>query len=233
MKQILSLLSVIILLTACQYTSGSGEIKSENRTATNFTGIEVGSSFDVEVKIGPVSEVRVEADDNVIKHIGTEVTGSILKITLEDDHSVSNAHLRVYITTPALTSVRTSGSASVTVQDVITSTEKLSFKAHSSSDIKAQVDAPEVEAESSSSATINLSGKTKNYYAEASSSSDIKSLELLSENATAKASSSATIKLHASVSLSAKASSSADIIYRGAAAVNQSVSSSGSVRKSD
>lgn len=233
MKQILSVLTAIILLASCQYTSGSGDIKSENRTVANFTGISVGSSFDVEVKIGPVTEVRVEADDNIIKYIETEVSGNTLKIRLEDNHSISNAHLKVYITMPALTSVKTSGSASVIVQDVITSKEKLSFKASSSSDIKAEVDAPEVEVDASSSATINLSGKTKTYYVEASSSSDIKSLDLLSENATAKASSSATIKLHASVSLDAKASSSADIIYRGAGAVNQSVSSSGSVRKQD
>lgn len=233
MKQILSVLTAIILLTSCQYTSGSGNIKSENRTVNNFTEISVGSSFDVEVKIGPVTEVSVEADDNVIKHIGTEVSGNTLKITLEDNYSVSNAHLRIYITTPALTAIRTSGSASVIVQDVITSKEKLTFKATSSSDIKAEVDAPEVEADASSSATINLSGKTKTYYAEASSSSDIKSWDLLSENATAKASSSATIKLHASVSLDAKASSSADIIYHGAATVNKSESSSGSVEKRD
>ena len=233
MKQILSVVTCIVLLVSCQYTTGSGDIKSENRTVTNFTGIAVGSSFDVEVKIGPVTEVRVEADDNVIKHIGTEVSGNTLKITLEDNYSVSNAHLKVYVTTPALTNVRTSGSASVIVQDVIASKEKLSFKASSSSDIRAEVDAPDVAAETSSSASISLSGKTKNYYAEASSSSDIKSLDLLSENATAKASSSATIKLHASVSLDAKASSSADIVYRGAATVSQSVSSSGSVRKQD
>lgn len=233
MKQILSILTAIIVLASCQYTSGSGDIKSENRTVTNFTGISVGSSFDVEVKIGSITEVRVEADDNIIKYIETEVSGNTLKIRLEDGHSISNAHLKIYITTPALTSVKTSGSASVMVEDVITSKEKLSFKASSSSDIKAEVDAPEVEAETSSSASINLSGKTKNYYAEASSSSDIKSLDLLSENATAKASSSATIKLHASVSLDARASSSADIVYRGAAALTKSESSSGSIRKGD
>jgi len=233
MKQILAVLTAIIVLTSCQYTSGSGDIKSENRTVANFAEISVGSSFDVEVKIGPVTEVRVEADDNVIKYIETEVSGSTLKIRLEDNHSISNSHLKVYITTPTLTAVRTSGSASVIVLDVITSKEKLSFKANSSSDIKVEVDAPEVEAETSSSATINLSGKTKTYYAEASSSSDIKSWDLLSENATAKASSSASIKLHASVSLDARASSSADIDYHGAATLTKSVSSSGSVEKRD
>lgn len=233
MKQLLSLFIAIIVLASCQYTTGSGNIKSENRAVKDFTKILVGGSFDVEVKTGPATKVRVEADDNVIKYIETSVSDNTLKISLEDSYSVSNAHLKVYITMPELTAIKTSGSASVLVQGILISKEKLTFKASSSSDIKANVDAPEVEADASSSATIDLSGKTKTYFAEASSSSDIKSWDLLSENATAKASSSASIKLHASVSLDAKASSSADIVYHGAATINKSESSSGSVEKKD
>lgn len=233
MKKLLPVLIATIVLTSCHFTSGSGRIKSENRTVDNFTAISVGNSFDVEVKIGPVVSVRVEADDNIIKHIETSVSDETLKIYLEDNFSFTDAHLKVYITTPQITAISTSGSASVVVQDVISSKNKLKFKASSSSDIKAQIDAPEVEADASSSATIDLKGKTKTYHAQASSSSDINSWNLLSENATAEATSSATIKLHASVSLDAKANSSADIIYHGAAKVNKTESSSGSVEKKD
>jgi len=182
MKNLLSVLIAIIILASCQLTTGSGNIVSETRTVNNFSEISVGNSFDVEVKIGPVTEVRVEADDNVIKYINTSVSDKTLKIRIDDDYSFSNAHLKIYITTPVLTEIITSGSASVIVKDVITSNEKLSFKASSSSDINAAVDAPEVEADASSSATIDLKGKTKTYHAEASSSSDINSWNLLSEN---------------------------------------------------
>jgi len=233
MKQVLSILGTIIILTSCHFTSGSGNIKSESRTVENFTEISVGGSFDVEVKTGPATSVVVEADDNIIKYVETQVSGHTLKIRLEDNHNISNAHLKVYITIPTLTAIRTSGSASVIVQDVLTSTTKIAFSASSSSDIQAEVNAPEVEATTSSSATIELSGKTKTYHATASSSSDIKSWDLLSENAVARASSSATVKLHASVSLDARANSSADIEYHGAAALTRSVSSSGSVEKKD
>ena len=134
---------------------------------------------------------------------------------------------------PELTAVRTSASASVDVLGVLTSTEKLSFKASSSSDIKADVDAPEVEAEANSSATIKLSGKTKTFSADVSSSADILCWDLLSENTKVTASSSGTAKVHASVTLDAKASSSGDIVYHGGATVSKSESSSGSVEKKD
>ena len=233
MKQFIFLLSAVVILNSCDYTTGSGNIVTEKRTATNFTGIDVGGSFDVEVKIGSVAEVTVEADDNVIKYVETSVSGNILKIRTEGLHSMNNVHLKVYITVPELRSIKASASAEVKVLDVIKGDEKLSFEASSSADIKAEVDAPEVDAEASSSGSVTLSGKTKNYTARVSSSGDIKSFELLTENTDVSANSSGSAEVYASVSLDANASSSGSINYRGAANVKKKESSSGSVEKKD
>ena len=233
MKQLLLVLTTILTLASCHFERGSGNIISENRKLADFKEITVGSSFDVEVKMGATTDVRVEADDNVIKYIETEVSGNTLKIGFKSNHGFSNTHLKVFITTPELTSVKTSASASVNVEGVLTSSEKLKFKASSSSDINADVDAPEVEAEASSSGTIKLSGKTKTFTAAVSSSGDILASDLMSENTKASASSSGTAKVHASVTLDAKASSSGDIVYHGGATVSKSESSSGSVEKRD
>lgn len=233
MKQILFLLSALVLLNSCNYTTGSGNIITEKRTVGSFSGIDVSNAIDVEVKIGPVTVVEVEADDNVIKHIVTSISGGILKIRIENLHSINNAHLKVYITTPVLKSIDAGASADVKVMDVINGDGKLSFSASSSADIEAEVDAPEVNAEASSSGSITLSGRTKNYKAEVSSSGDIKSARLLSENTNVSANSSGSAEVYASVSLNAEASSSGSIDYHGAAIVKQTVNSSGSVEKKD
>jgi hypothetical protein len=233
MKQILLLMISIATLASCNFTTGSGNIVNETRTVGNFDGISVGGSFDVEVKIGPVTSVVVEADDNIIKHIETSVLGNTLKISTEGLNSIANVHMKVYITTPSLKNIKASASADVYVADIIESNSRLSFRASSSASIKAEVNAPEIETDASSSATITLSGKTRNYDAQASSSANIRTFELLSENTTAKASSSADIDVYASVQLDAKASSSGSIDYKGAATVKKSESSSGSVDKKD
>ena len=233
MKQFILFCTAFILLNSCHYTTGSGNIISEKRSVGNFTGISVGGSFDVEVKIGPVTQVTVEADDNVIKYVETRVSGNTLKIRTEGMHSMNNVHLKVYISIPELRSVKASASASVKVLDIIKEDGRLSFDASSSADIEAEVDAPEVDAEASSSGSVNLIGKTKNYSARVSSSGDIKSFELLSENTDVSASSSGSAQVHASVSLTAKANSSGSIDYRGAANVKKTVNSSGSVEKKD
>ena len=233
MKQIIFLLITFFTFSSCRYITGSGNIVSETRKVENFDGISVGGSFEVEVKIGDVTEVIVEADDNIIKYIKTSVSGNILKIRTEDLHSYSDVHMKIYITLPSLSSISASASADVVGTNILTSSSKLTFKASSSASIKAEVDAPEIETDANSSATIILSGKTKNYKTEASSSADIKTFDLFSENTIANVSSSANIEVHASVSLNAKASSSGSVEYKGAAAVSKSESSSGSVEKRD
>ncbi len=233
MKHFLFLLFVIFTLASCDQTTGSGNIVTETRKVGSFDAISVGGSFDVEVKMGDAISVVVEADDNIIKYVETRVSGSTLKIETEGLHNYSDVHLKVFITVPSLKSISAAGSAEVVADNILTSSSKLTFKASSSSSIKAEVNAPEIETDASSSATITLRGKTKNYDAQASSSANINSFELLSENTIAKASSSADIQVHASVTLNAKASSSGSIDYKGAATVNKSESSSGSVEKKD
>ncbi len=233
MKHFLILLLTVFTLASCDQTTGSGNIVTETRTTGNFDAISVGGSFDVEVKMGDALSVKVEADDNIMKYIETRVSGNTLKIETEGMHNYSDVHMKVYITVPSLSSIKASGSAEVVANNILTSSGKLTFKASSSSSIKAEVNAPEIETDASSSATIAITGKTKSHKTEASSSADIKTFGLLSENTTAKASSSASIEVHASVNLDARASSSGSVDYKGAATVTKSENSSGSVSKKD
>ena len=233
MNHFLILLLTVFTLTSCDQTTGSGNIVTETRNTGSFDAVSVGGSFDVEVKMGDALSVVVEADDNIIKFIETKVSGNTLKIRTEGLHSYSDVHMKVYVTVPSLRAISASASAEVVGENILKGSEKLTFKDSSSASIKAEVDAPEIETEANSSASISLTGKTRNHKAEASSSADINTFELLSENTTASASSSADIKVHASVSLNAHASSSGTVEYKGAATVTKSESSSGSVEKKD
>jgi hypothetical protein len=231
MKHVLFLLSAMVIISSCRFTTGSGNIVTDKRSVGNFSGISVSEGIEVEVKIGPVTEVTVEADDNIIKHIETRVKGSTLRIEIDDLHNLSDVHTKVYITTPDLNNIWASSSAEVQVLDVLTGKERVSFHASSSGDIKADIDAPEVEVEASSAGSINLRGKTRNYDAQASSGAEIKTFDLLSENTKVQVSSGASATVHASISLKASASSGGSITYHGAAEATKSESSGGSISK--
>lgn len=233
MKKILVAIVALSALASCRHLTGSGNIITETRSTGNFTGISAGQGFEVEVKQGPVTELIVESDDNIIRYIETVVEGSTLKIRLKSNHSFNNAHLKVYLTAPSITHISASSDADIVVKDVLQDKKKLAFRASSSGTIIADVDAPEVEVRSSSGARIELSGRTQLYTCDASSGADIRSGNLLSENTTVNTSSGSTAYVHASITLIAKASSGSDITYKGGANVQKTVNSGASIEKKE
>ena len=230
MKNLVILFFVVLGFISCQYKSGSGNIITETRKSENFKAISISGGFEVELRQAPEVEVVVEADDNLMEYIETKVRKEELVIRL-DDLNVHDAHLKVFIAAPSVNALKTSAGAEIVVKDMLKSGNVVRLKASSGSQIKTSVDAPEVRADASSAGNIEISGRTRDFYAETSSGSPISAGELLSENTEAGASSGSTAKVHASVKLHAKASSGASISYRGSAVVSKETSSGGSVEK--
>ena len=230
MKQFLFFFFALIALSSCRHIKGSGNIVTEKRQTGNFKGISVGGSYEVEVKTGPVIEVLVESDDNIMRYIQTKVEGDVLKISIKGAAGFTDAHLKVYITTPQINSIKSSGAANIKSKDLLTNNGRISFEASGASEIKAQVDAPEIYTEISGAASIELTGRTKNHNAEASGSGDLKTGQLLSESTDVTVSGAASAHVYSSVSLTANASGAASINYRGAGNVKKNVSGAASIK---
>lgn len=230
MKRILLLFISAAALAACHIKSGSGNIITEKRNTGSFDGINVGGGFEVEVSQGNNREVTVEADDNLIKYVITDVENGKLKIRL-DDINARHAHLKVYVTSPEISFIKASAGAEVKTRDVIRSGNSIQLNASSGSQVNAAVDAPNIDADASSGSEVNLSGKTRTVSLDASSGSQINADELQSETAQAHASSGASASIHASVKLDAKASSGGHVSYKGGAVVNKVESSGGEVSR--
>jgi len=230
MKQLLLSFFTLLAFASCDQRTGSGDIVTEKRNTGNFTGISVGSAFDVEIRTGAVTEVEVEADDNLIKDIETKVTGDVLKISTRHGSGFNNAHLKVFVTVPEIRSIKTSGAANVKATDVLKSSGKISLDVSGAGGIKAQVDAPEIYAEASGAGNIELSGRTRSYKLKATGSGEIKSFDLQSENTDVDVSGAGSARVHASVSLKAEASGAGNVHYKGGASVQQKTSGAGNVK---
>lgn len=232
---------------------------SETRAVNDFTKLKASTSVKVFYTISDTKSVKVETDDNEkLKYIKTEVANGTLEIFVDSgdgNYNKRNKGLRfktlnVYVSGPSLTSVKSSSSSKIKIENLnsakeievkVSSSGSISGKfecslinidASSSGDFKAQLEAKTVEVETSSSSDVDLSGTTVNLKIKSSSSSSCNANTLKAENVTAEASSSADIDVYASNSINAKASSSADINYYGnPAKVEADKSSSGSVNK--
>jgi hypothetical protein len=230
MKQLLFCCLVLAVFSSCDQRTGSGNIVTEKRQTGNFTGIKVGGAFEVEMKSGPVTEVVVESDDNIIQYIETKVSGDVLEIKTNHSMGFSNAHYKVFITAPEINSLDISGAANVKAKDQLKSSRKISFETSGAAEVVASVDAPEVEVDISGAGNIELSGRTRNYKAKITGSGDLKSGDLQSENTDVDVSGAGSANVHASVSLKADASGAGNISYKGGATVQQKTSGAGTIK---
>lgn len=208
---------------------GSKNVVSEERDiSSNFETIKVQQGINLYLTQGNSTDIKVEADDNIIDLLITEVKNNELKIFFEKNVYRAKSK-NVYLTTDDISEIRTSSGANVKSENTLQVTS-LDLDSSSGSSIKLEVNAEEITSESSSGSHIKIYGKTTTFSAKSSSGSSIDAEDLKCEEAYAKASSGANIDLNVSEKLTAKASSGGDIDYEGSPAdVNKDTSSGGSV----
>ncbi|AKA33890.1 head GIN domain-containing protein [Flagellimonas lutaonensis] len=208
---------------------GNGVVVDEARKVMeDFTVVSAAEGLDVFVTQGDEYSISVEADENVIALIATDIKDGKLRI-----HTVENigrATKNIYVTLPTVTALESSSGADLIVQDLIR-TDRIELDASSGSDLHVEVQAREVYADASSGADIKVSGITDRLEADASSGADIRARELVAKTCHADASSGSDISVNVSETLVADASSGADISYTGEARVTKKKSVSGSVHK--
>ncbi len=208
---------------------GSNNVVSEERTiSSNFESIKVSQGITVHLTQGNSTEINVEADDNIIDLLITEVKNDELKIYFEKNVYRAKAR-NVYLTTKDISQIRTSSGAQVITENTI-QTSTLNLDSSSGSSIKIRVNASEINSETSSGSNIKIEGKTTMFSAKSSSGSAIKANNLKTKNAKVKASSGSNIDINVSGQLTAKASSGGDIDYEGNPTnIDKKTSSGGSI----
>jgi hypothetical protein len=115
--------------------SGSGNVVSEKRAAADFRAIEVGGVFEVEVVAQKEFSVEIEADDNILQFIRTEVKGGTLEISSTERFSTRNP-IRVRISAPDIERLDVSGASKINLSEL--KNESLHVDASGASKIKVE-----------------------------------------------------------------------------------------------
>lgn len=234
MRKLPALLLVVIFFSSCHFMGhrvrGNGHLSSENRSVGSFSGIRVVGGMDVLVNPGTDYTVKVEADENLLRYIVTEREGDALVVKTRNGYNLqSRVGMKVYVTAPALRDVVITGSGSVTSGAKLAANDKLGIRISGSGDVKLDVDAPEVETESSGSGNIMLAGNTRNFKTAISGSGEVKCFNLLSENTNVNITGSGSAEVFASKQLDVRISGSGDVAYKGTPQINQHIAGSGDV----
>ena len=206
---------IYLLVASCQFQGikGSGNVTSENRTInSNFKSIEVEKALEVILEQSDVTSVTVVADDNLQKHITTNVTNGVLSISSDINNYHNVKSKKVIVKMPTIEGIQVSSAASLQSRNTIKG-NIISINSSSGAKVEVTIEADKAYCESSSGSQIIVKGKSISLETTSSSGSSIDAKELLSNDVMADASSGSSINLYPLRSLIAQASSGSNIIY--------------------
>lgn len=239
MKSIKTLLLLVLVatITSCQFDvnlgheNGNGNVTTQERSVDqDFDKVRGSSGIDVYLTEGSENKIVVEADENLLEFIETNVSNGKLIIRSSKNIGRSKAK-KVHVTYIKLSSIEASSGADVIGKSVIKN-ETINLDCSSGADLEVEVFAKELYAESSSGADLDVSGKASTIYANASSGSEINAKNLNTITCNAKASSGADITVTVKDKINAKASSGGDVRYYGdPVSVTKKGGKSGNIRK--
>lgn len=152
-------LGISLLLNACNtvggttlnVTQGSGNVKTESRTISGVTAVQLKTSGELSLSQGESESLTIEAEDNLLPLLTSDVSNGTLTLGIKPGSGLSATRPMKYtLTVKNLSSIVLDASGSITAAD-LTVPEKLSITNDGSGSIT-------MAALSASSTTIHLSG---------------------------------------------------------------------------
>lgn len=174
-------------------TKGSGNLKAENRNVSNFREIEANGAINLEVSVQQEYALTIEADDNLLEFIKTEVEGDTLKIYSEGKFSM-RSKINVKISLPELERVKMNGASNAVIANIKSDTFRL---------------------EANGASKIKATGEISEFEADANGASRIDAEELKMQSANVNANGASSIMVSAVNRLEADASGASTVIYSG------------------
>lgn len=238
--KIITVSIVAILTTSCNFNlnfgpgvNGDGNVITETRKVTSeFEKISVSKGIDVILTQGNTLSIVVEADQNLLDVITTELDEDNNTLRISSNQNIkSSASKKVILTVKNLSSIRTTSGSYVFSENAL-NTDKLSISSTSGSHIDLNIEANTLKLNTTSGAGIEISGATENLSIDATSGSYIRANNLKAQSTTASATSGASIFVNTTKELKASATSGASIKYEGnPEKVNKNSGVSGSIKK--
>lgn len=208
-----------------QGISGNGNVVKETRDVSGFTGVHVSSGIDCYLSQGNDFEVTVEADENLMEVILTEIKGGMLVIRTDRTNIRRAKAKKVFVTLPELTELKISSAGDCEGQTPFRC-EDLRLGISSAGNLSLEVEAERIDVEISSSGDASIAGKAAFLDASLSSAGDLNAFDLVAGKVNVDVSSAGDARVHATEEISMNASSAGSIYYTGDAAIIRSNRSS-------
>ncbi len=192
---------------------GSGNIITEQRELQGFHSIKVSGNFNVNLHEDTISKLVINADDNLVDLITTDIDKGVLQIIFLP-RQTRHRRIDIDVYYHGLISLEATAGARLSNTDTI---RAISFHHHVGSGAQSDlvIDVDELKLNSSAGAKAELKGFARTVNAECSSGAQIRAMDLIAENCAIKVSSGANAHIFVEKELSVNASSGSNIRYKG------------------
>ncbi len=229
------LLALVWTMTSgCTYAAhgvkGDGNVVKQERSVSPFTGIEVGGAFQVYLTQGGSESLVVEADENLLDLIETEVRNNTLMIRTKKDIRDPKA-LNVYVTFKELNNLDISGACQLSAEDKLKFGD-MDMDCSGASQIDLKFSASKLSIDCSGASQMELYGAAENMDLDLSGASHLDASDLEVKVCNADVSGASHGKINVTGELYAEVSGAASLKYKGGAEVkDHDVSGAGSLKK--
>ena len=202
-----ALLAVLLFVTACSITKGSGTVVSQTREVSGFTKVELRGSGELTIEKTGTESLSISADDNLLPRLTSNVSGDTLILgTRPNLRIVPSKPITYRLTVKDLTGMAVSGSGSVRMSNLMTNS---------------------LTTRISGSGMITANGTVNDQDVRITGSGRYQAEQLTSKTVRAQISGSGTASVLATDQLDVKISGSGTLTYSGNPQITQEISGSG------
>jgi len=193
--------------------TGNKNVITQDRPVTSFHAITVSGGIDVDLSQGNELKLQVEADENLVAIIHTEVKDGVLNIYHEENIREAKT-MKIHLTFQQLDAIIASGGCD------IVSKQKLNFatlkvELSGGCDIRLNCKADNLVCLHRGGSDAELSGEAANGNFKVSGGCDVKASEFYLKNCTVDASGGSDVSINVTGELTMKAAGASDITYYG------------------
>lgn len=210
---------------------GSGNVQSESRDVHDFDRIELSGVGTLTITQGTAEALTVQAEDNLLPHIGSIVRGGTLTLApLPGSNIVPTRPIRYDLTVKQVRAIDVSGAADATASSI--SADQLDLGVSGAGHVQAlHVTSSALTVHLSGSGTVTVSGQAERQSVSISGAGKYQAADLSTRQATVDISGAGSSTVNVSDQLKATVSGAGHVTYTGSPQVQQEVSGAGSVTR--
>jgi len=222
MKKLLFLLLMFtttgLLAQPWQSVTGNGNLKKENRSVSPFNSLGSYGAFDVKIAYGNPGNIQVEADENLLPYIETNVENGKLEIRTKNHVSLkSKSKIVVFVSMTKINTLQLNGSGNIDGNGAFTSDGQTKLMLSGSGNIyltRGSYDNLALAISGSGNMVIK-DGTADNISVEVSGSGNADCSAVTANHADVKISGSGNARVNVNKSMTATISGSGNVYYKG------------------